>query len=109
MSTAKSRKRKVRSASSNNGRLRLSVYKSNTNIYAQIIDDVKGITLLASSSIKMEDGQKQTDRAAEVGKQLAEKAVAASLKNVWFDRGKYKFTGRIKALADAARAGGLEF
>ena len=109
MSTAKSRKRKIRSASSNNGRLRLSVYKSNTNIYAQIIDDVKGATLIESSSIKMTEVAKLTDRAKEVGKQLAEKAVAASVKSVWFDRGKYKFTGRIKALADAARAGGLEF
>ena len=109
MSTAKSRKRKVRSASINNGRLRLSVYKSNTNIYAQIIDEVNGRTLLEASSIKMGTGQKQTARAAEVGRLLAQKAVAASLKSVWFDRGQYKFTGRIKALAEAARAGGLEF
>ncbi|NBV82581.1 50S ribosomal protein L18 [bacterium] len=109
MSTAKGRKRKVRAAYQNNGRLRLSVYKSNTNIYAQIIDDTKGHTLVASSSIKLEASGTQTQRAQKVGALLAEKAAAASVKNVWFDRGKYKFTGRIKALAEAARAGGLEF
>ncbi|MBM3399726.1 MAG: 50S ribosomal protein L18 [Bacteroidetes bacterium] len=93
-------------------RPRLSVYRSNNNIYAQIIDDSKGVTLCAASS--SEDGIKDVKdnkvaKSAMVGKILAEKAVAAGIKSVVFDRGGYLYHGRVKSLADAAREGGLEF
>ncbi len=93
---------------SGSDRFRLSVFKSNTNIYAQIIDDSKGVTIISQSSLKMEFGSTVAG-ASEVGKLLAVKAAAASVKSVWFDRGGYKYTGRVKALADAARIGGLDF
>lgn len=93
-------------------RPRLSVYRSNKDIYAQIIDDSKGITLCAASS--SEPGIKdvkdnKVSKSALVGKKLAEKAVAAGIKSVVFDRGGYLYHGRVKSLADAAREGGLEF
>ena len=103
MSVIKKRKQKGSA-----DRLRLSVFKSNTNIYAQIIDDQKGQTVLSQSSMKITVGT-GVAVAEEVGRSLAEKAVSAGVKSVWFDRGKYKFTGRVKALAEAARKGGLEF
>jgi large subunit ribosomal protein L18 len=93
------------------GRLRLSVFRSSKNISAQLIDDVKGVTVAAASSL--EEGLKakgsNKDGAAAVGKLLAERALAAGSKLVVFDRGRYIFHGRVKALADAAREGGLEF
>jgi large subunit ribosomal protein L18 len=93
-------------------RPRLSVYRSNKDIYAQIIDDSKGVTICAASS--REDNIKyvkdnKVAKASLVGKALAEKAVAAGVKSVIFDRGGYLFHGRVKSLADAAREGGLEF
>jgi large subunit ribosomal protein L18 len=93
-------------------RPRLSVYRSNKDIYAQIIDDSRGVTLVASSS--KEDGIKdikdnKVSKSALVGKKLAEKAVAAGIKAVIFDRGGYLYHGRVKSLADGAREGGLEF
>ena len=90
-------------------RPRLTVYRSLTHIYAQIIDDLAGRTLVSASSVqaKAEGGNKTV--AAEVGKQLAQKAVAAGIKEVAFDRNAFKFHGRVKALADAAREGGLKF
>jgi large subunit ribosomal protein L18 len=97
-----------------NGRPRLSVHRSSKNIYAQIIDDVAGVTLAAASTL--DAGLKSalktgadTDAAAAVGKLVAERAVKAGVKSVVFDRGAYIFHGRIKALADAAREGGLDF
>jgi large subunit ribosomal protein L18 len=97
-----------------NGRLRLSVFRSSKHIYAQIIDDVKGATLVAASSVEKE--QRAGDKtganiaaASEVGKLVAERAVKSGIKDVVFDRGKYLYHGRIKALADAAREGGLNF
>jgi len=97
-----------------NGRPRLSVHRSSKNIYAQIIDDVAGVTLAAASTL--DAGLKSalktgadTDAAAAVGKLVAERAVKAGVTSVVFDRGAYIFHGRIKALADAAREGGLEF
>ncbi|WP_310619409.1 50S ribosomal protein L18 [Flexibacterium corallicola] len=97
-----------------NGRLRLSVFRSSKQIYAQIIDDTKGVTLVAASSIEAD--VKSTlktgaDKAAAevIGKLVAERALAAGVKQVVFDRGGYLFHGRVKALADAAREGGLEF
>jgi large subunit ribosomal protein L18 len=96
------------------GRPRLSVFRSGKHIYAQIIDDAEGRTLAAASSVdatlkgKLKSGADKA-AAAEVGKLVAERAVAAGIKEVVFDRGGYIFHGRVKALADAAREGGLTF
>ncbi|MFS8182184.1 50S ribosomal protein L18 [Pseudovibrio denitrificans] len=95
-----------------NGRPRLSVFRSSKQIYAQIIDDSKGLTLASASTIekdvKVEYGGNK-DAAAVVGKLIAERAIAAGIKEVVFDRGGYIYHGRVKALADAAREGGLNF
>lgn len=95
-------------------RLRLSVFRSSKHIYAQVIDDTAGRTLAAASSIDAAlKGKMKTfatkEAAAEVGKLLAQRAVAAGVKTVTFDRGGYIYHGRVKALADAAREGGLSF
>ena len=89
---------------------RLCVYRSNKNIEAQIIDDVKGVTLVSSSSmtLKLANGS-NVEAAAAVGKDIAEKAVAKKIKKVVFDRSGYVYHGRVKALAEAAREAGLEF
>ena len=89
---------------------RLCVFRSNKHIEAQIIDDTKGITLVASSSValKLENGSNK-DAAAKVGADLAAKALAKGIKKVAFDRAGYLYHGRIAALADAAREGGLDF
>jgi large subunit ribosomal protein L18 len=97
-----------------NGRPRLSVFRSSKQIYAQIIDDAKGHTIVSASTIETDlKGSLKTGAdvaaAAAVGKLVAERAVAAGVKQVVFDRGGYMFHGRVKALADAAREGGLEF
>ena len=99
-------RRKVRVAAGE--RPRLSVFRSSKHIYAQIIDDASGITLAAASSSAVKTGTK-TDTAAAVGKALAEAAAAKGVKQVVFDRGQYRYHGRVKALADAAREGGLDF
>ena len=96
------------------GRPRLSVFRSGRHIYAQIIDDAQGRTLAAACSQEKElRGEMKTgadrDAAAKVGKLVAERAVAAGVTNVVFDRGSYLYHGRVKALADAAREGGLAF
>lgn len=97
-----------------NGRPRLSVHRSSKNIYAQIIDDVAGHTLAAASTLDaglrkdLKTGA-DTAAAAAVGKLVAERASAAGVKEVVFDRGAFIYHGRIKALADAAREGGLSF
>jgi large subunit ribosomal protein L18 len=110
------RKARVRKALSARGSLRprLSVFRSSKNIYAQIIDDAKGVTVAAASSLEKDlKGQVKTgaDKAAAVviGKLIAERAIKAGVKDVVFDRGGYMFHGRVKALADAAREGGLNF
>ena len=93
-------------------RPRLSVYRSNKEIYAQIIDDTSGKTLAAASSRDKDlSGAKGTksEKAAEVGKLLAKKALAAGVEAVAFDRGGYQYHGRVKSLADGAREGGLKF
>lgn len=94
------------------GRPRLSVFRSSKNIYAQIIDDAAGHTLASASTLDLR-GQIRTgadkEAAAAVGKLVAERAIAAGIKEVVFDRGGYLFHGRVKALADAAREGGLRF
>ena len=115
-SPTQKRKTRVRRqlAARGNLRPRLSVFRSSKNIYAQIIDDAKGVTLAAASSLE-EDfkkaAKKGTDKAAAaaIGKLIAERAVKAGIKDVVFDRGGYIYHGRVKALADAARVGGLNF
>ena len=89
---------------------RLCVFRSNKHIEAQIIDDTKGVTLVSSSSVqlKLENGG-NCEAAAKVGKDLAEKAKAKGIEIVAFDRGGYLYHGRVAALADAAREGGLKF
>ena len=89
---------------------RLSVFRSNTQIFAQIIDDVKGVTLASSSSVelKIKNGG-NAEGAKEVGKDIAAKAKKLKIKNVVFDRGGYLYHGRVQALAEAARENGLEF
>ena len=89
---------------------RLCLYRSNKNIEAQIIDDVKGVTLVASSSmtLKLENGG-NIEAAKKVGEDTAKKAVAAKIEKVVFDRSGYVYHGRVKALAEAAREAGLKF
>ena len=92
-------------------RPRLCVFRSNQHIYAQLIDDNEGKTLVAVSDreLKTKVKKTKTDLAKEVGKLIAQKAVSKKIKNIVFDRGGYKYHGRVKALAEAAREGGLEF
>ena len=95
-------------------RPRLNVYRSTTNIYAQIIDDNAGKTICAASSLDKElakevAGKNKKEQAYIVGQAIAQKATKAGIKNVVFDRGGYIYTGRIQQLADGARSAGLEF
>ena len=93
-------------------RPRLSVHRTNKQIYAQIIDDVKGVTLAAASSMDKELGLKKgSDKAAaaQVGKLVAQRALKAGVKDVQFDRGCYLYHGRVKSVAEGAREGGLNF
>jgi large subunit ribosomal protein L18 len=91
-------------------RPRLVVHRSNRSIAAQLVDDTTGRTLAAASSLNLSSAKgTKSDQAAEVGKLLAENAKKADLKGVVFDRGGYLYHGRVKALAEAAREGGLEF
>jgi large subunit ribosomal protein L18 len=115
-STGERRKAKVRRTvkAAAGGRVRLSVHRSSKHIYAQVIDDVKGETLAAASSLEktMRESLKtgaDVAAAKAVGKLVAERAVAKGVKEVVFDRGGFLFHGRVKALADAAREGGLSF
>jgi large subunit ribosomal protein L18 len=110
------RKIRVRKTLANrlNGRPRLSIHRSSKNIYAQIIDDTNGVTVASASTMEKDfRGSKKTgaDKAAatEVGKLIAERALKAKVSEVVFDRGGYIYHGRVKALADAAREGGLKF
>lgn len=89
-------------------RPRLSVFRSNKFIYAQVIDDTIGKTLAQASDVKAKKGTK-TERAKEVGKAIGEKCLGAKIKKVVFDRNGFKYTGRIKLVADEARATGLTF
>jgi len=96
------------------GKLRLSCYRSNAHIYAQIVDDVKGVTVCSASTVdkKLRKDVKNgdtVDSAVVVGKELAKRAKDAGVETVYFDRGGRQYAGRIKALADAAREGGLQF
>ena len=94
------------------GRARLSVHRSSKHIYAQVIDDLKGATVAAASSLEKDMRAKtgaNIDAAKAVGKLVAQRSVEKGVKDVVFDRGGYRYHGRIKALADAAREGGLKF
>ena len=95
-------------------RPRLSVYRSTSEIYAQLIDDEKGVTLVSSSTLDKEvkpllAGKTKTEQAQIVGEVLAKRAINGNIKSVVFDRGGYLYIGRVKALADSARDAGLEF
>ncbi len=95
-----------------NGRPRLSVHRSNKNISVQLIDDVKGVTLASASTLEKDlgvVGKNNVDAAAKVGKAIAERAKKAGVAECYFDRGGFLFHGKVKALADAAREGGLKF
>ena len=95
-----------------NGRPRLSVHRSNKNISVQLIDDANGVTLAAASSLEKAlgvVGKNNVEAAGKVGAAIAERAKAAGVEEVYFDRGGFLFHGRIKALAEAAREGGLKF
>jgi len=105
-------KRRIRKNISGNSDVpRLTVYRSNKQIYAQIIDDIKGVTIVSASSLKSEESQSITkiEQAKMVGKAVAEKAMAAGVERVVFDRNGYLYHGRVKSLADAAREVGLKF
>lgn len=105
----KNRIRKIVAGTSE--RPRLAVYRSNKEIYAQLINDATGATLVSVGSLKNEDAHKgnKVDQAAVVGRLIAEKAKEAGVENVVFDRGGFLYHGRVKALADAAREAGLKF
>lgn len=90
-------------------RPRLSVYRSNKAIYCQVIDDIQGHTLAAASSREESITGSKTEAAVAVGKLIAQKAIAAGITSVVFDRGGYLYHGRVKALAEGAREGGLQF
>ncbi len=87
---------------------RLSLYKSNKRIYAQIIDDVAGTTIV-SALTDSKKGKTMTQKATEAGKDIAKKAIEKKIKNVVFDRGGFLYTGKVKAFADSARESGLKF
>ena len=94
------------------GRVRLSVHRSSKNISVQLIDDVRGVTLASASTLEKElgfVGKNNVEAAAKVGATIAERAKAAGVEACYFDRGGFLFHGKIKALADAAREGGLKF
>ena len=111
----KRRQQRVRSHLSGTGaRPRLNVYRSLSNIFAQIIDDEAGHTLVSASTIDKElkartEGKRKVEQAQLVGQLIAERALAKGLKAVVFDRGGYRYHGRVKALAEAARGAGLDF
>jgi large subunit ribosomal protein L18 len=90
-------------------RPRLSVFRSNTGIYAQVIDDIKQVTLASASTIELGKKNLNQENAKNVGKKIAEKAVAAGIQTIVFDRNGYLYHGNIKAFAEGAREGGLKF
>ena len=98
-------------AANSTGRPRLSIFRSGKHIYAQVIDDTQALTVASASTAEKESGGKgyNVDAATQVGKKIAERALAKGVKQVMFDRGGYIYHGRVKALAEAAREGGLEF
>tara|TARA_A200000113_G_scaffold205697_1_gene202137 strand:- start:3568 stop:3921 length:354 start_codon:yes stop_codon:yes gene_type:complete len=108
---ARIKKRIRKNISGTSTRPRLSVFRSNKQIYAQVIDDVKGVTITSASSNVKDSAQKvnKTDQAKLIGKEIAENASKAGIKEVVFDRNGYLYHGRVKALAESARENGLKF
>ena len=108
---ARIKKRIRKNISGTSTRPRLSVFRSNKQIYAQVIDDVKGVTITSASSHVKDSAQKvnKTDQAKLIGKEIAENASKAGIKQVVFDRNGYLYHGRVKALAESARENGLKF
>ena len=108
---ARIKKRIRKNISGTSTRPRLSVFRSNKQIYAQVIDDVKGVTIISASSNVKDSTKKvnKTDQAKLIGKEIAENASKAGIKEVVFDRNGYLYHGRVKALADSARENGLKF
>ena len=95
-----------------NGKMRLSIHRSSKNISDQVIDDVNGVTVASASSLESKlgvVGKNNVEAAAKIGAAIAERAKAAGVEDVVFDRGGYLFHGKVKSLADAAREGGLKF
>ena len=109
LSSTDRRRYRVRKAVKSAGHLRLSVHRSLGHIYAQIIDDAKGETLATASSLSLKLIGKKTEVAKKVGQAIADAAKAKGVAEVVFDRGSFKYHGRVKALADGAREGGLKF
>ncbi len=102
--------KKIRSQVSGTGdRPRLAVFRSNRYMYAQLIDDVLGVTLVSASDISLSDKMNKVERAKIVGKKLADEAKKVNITTVVFDRGGFSYRGRVQALADAARTAGLLF
>ena len=109
-STRKTRHKRIKAAIKNNSnRLRLSVFRSNRYVFAQIIDDAKGVTLVSAGDLKSKGKTKKTESAKSVGLELAKMAKSKKIETVAFDRGGYKYQGRVRALAEGAREGGLKF
>lgn len=102
-------KKKIRNKINGTAKIpRLSVFRSNNFMYVQVIDDINNVTLVSASDLKISKGTK-SEKSKAVGLLIAEKAIAKGIKTCVFDRNGFKYTGRIKALADSARAGGLKF
>ncbi|MCQ2199195.1 MAG: 50S ribosomal protein L18 [Paludibacteraceae bacterium] len=103
-------KKSIRSkVSGTASRPRMTVFRSNKQIYVQVVDDQKGATIVSASSLKLADKVTKKEQAAKVGEVIAKKAIEAGISEVVFDRNGYLYHGRIKELADAARNGGLKF
>jgi large subunit ribosomal protein L18 len=105
-------KRRIRKKISGTSKLpRLTVFRSNKQIYAQLIDDANGVTLVSASSFKNKavESKNKSEQAAVIGKEVAEKALKAGIESVVFDRNGYLYHGRVKSLANSAREGGLKF
>lgn len=109
INTRERRRKRIRSKISGTQKVpRLSIYRSNKFLYGQLIDDEKGVTIVASSDMGLKEKTK-TLRSKEAGKILAKNAVSKKVKKIVFDRGGFSYTGRVKAFAEGAREGGLEF
>jgi large subunit ribosomal protein L18 len=114
MTTKEERRNKIKKrvrgkVSGTTERPRLTVFRSNKQIYAQVIDDISGKTLAAASSLTLKEKAAKTEIAAKVGELVAQKSIEAGIQSVVFDRNGYLYHGRVKQLADAARKGGLKF
>lgn len=106
----KERKMRIRAKISGTAeRPRLSVFRSNMHIYGQLVDDAAGKTLVACSDISLKEKGKNIEVSGKVGEEMAKKAIAKKIKKVVFDRGGFRYHGRVKAFAEGARKGGLEF